>query len=113
MRGTPSRAVRQLRRCLCRVRERRSIAFGARRLAVPAPDQCVRSQRSGPAAPRVRTPAQSSVLGTVHGMTVSSPQADAHSLLEQHAAKARFAAAPPPSATKLSAAYDVQDAFVA
>ncbi|HEU5295793.1 MAG TPA: fumarylacetoacetate hydrolase family protein [Burkholderiaceae bacterium] len=46
-------------------------------------------------------------------MTASRTQTDAQTLLKQHAAKVRFAAAPPPSATTLSAAYDVQDAFVA
>lgn len=46
-------------------------------------------------------------------MTASRTQADAQTLLEQHAAHARFQAAPPPSATTLPAAYDVQDAFVA
>jgi 2-keto-4-pentenoate hydratase len=46
-------------------------------------------------------------------MTASRTQADAQSLLQQHASHARFDAAPPPSATTLSAAYDVQDAFVA
>jgi 2-oxo-3-hexenedioate decarboxylase/2-keto-4-pentenoate hydratase len=46
-------------------------------------------------------------------MTASRTQVDAHALLEQHAAKARFAPAPPASATTLPAAYDVQHAFVA
>ncbi|HSW22648.1 MAG TPA: fumarylacetoacetate hydrolase family protein [Burkholderiaceae bacterium] len=46
-------------------------------------------------------------------MTGSPTEADARALLDQHAAKARFAAAPPASATTLPAAYDVQRAFVA
>lgn len=46
-------------------------------------------------------------------MDTPSAERDAHALYEEHIGRKRFRAAPPPSATTVQAAYDVQRAYVA
>ena len=46
-------------------------------------------------------------------MSNTSVERDAHALYDEHARRTRFRSAPPPSATTVRAAYDVQRAYVA